>query len=60
MIVVLCRWLVVPLGSTALHVAAIKQHAQVVLAMLQHYALMLRDWLPTHSTSSRPVDPRTW
>jgi hypothetical protein len=57
---VLCRWLVVSKGATALHVAALQQHASVVLAILQHYALLLRDWLPVDSSSRRPVDPRSW
>lgn len=57
---VLCRWLVVSKGATALHVAALQQHALVVLAIMQHYALLLRDWLPVDSSSHRPIDPRSW
>lgn len=49
------RWLMVPAGATALHVAAQQQHAAVVLALMQHYALMVRD-----SSSQRPADPRAW
>jgi hypothetical protein len=56
-----CRWLIVSQGATALHVAAQQQHAAVVLAIMQHHALRLRDWLgPMEGGSRRPVDPRTW
>lgn len=49
------RWLVVPCGSTPLHVAAAAQHAGVCLVLLQSYALQRREWLPGDAA---PIDPR--
>uniref|UniRef100_A0A383VQS5 RING-type domain-containing protein n=1 Tax=Tetradesmus obliquus TaxID=3088 RepID=A0A383VQS5_TETOB len=49
------RWLVVPPGSTPLHVAAAAHHAGCCLLLLQSYALQLREWLPGEAV---PVDPR--
>jgi ankyrin repeat protein len=50
------RWLVVPCGSSPLHVAAAGQQAGVCLVLLQSYALQVREWLPGDAV---PVDPRT-
>lgn len=50
------RWLVVPLCSTALHVAALQLRPSVCIVLLQHYVLQLQDWLPG---DPMPVDPRT-
>lgn len=49
------RWLVVPLGSTALHAAALQLKSSVCIILLQHYLLQLCEWLPGDPAL---VDPR--
>jgi ankyrin repeat protein len=50
------RWLVVPCGSTALHVAALHFKASACMTLLEMYALQLQESLPGDPV---PVDPRT-
>jgi len=50
------RWLVVPPGSTPLHVAALRFKASAAVALLEVYALQLQECLPGDPV---PADPRT-
>lgn len=50
------RWLVVPVGSCALHVAALGLQASACLVMLEFHTLLAREWLPGDPV---PVDPRS-
>jgi ankyrin repeat protein len=49
------RWLVVPCGSSPLHVAAVRFKASACMALLESYALQMQECLPGDAV---PVDPR--
>eukprot|EP00878_Enallax_costatus_P007723 GHUV01008084.1.p1 GENE.GHUV01008084.1~~GHUV01008084.1.p1 ORF type:complete len:569 (+),score=179.35 GHUV01008084.1:523-2229(+) len=49
-------WVTVPVGSTPLHLAVVRNHMPIALMLLQHYVVQV---VAAPSDAPRPQDPRT-